>query len=127
MPTLASSGPRLRPKSMRTRSKTAAGGGKSAGVARTFFLKLNGLSIEMPYAILSAKGGFKVVNTATGKVHAAHTTREKAEAQVRLLRGVEHGMVPRGRPEMREEPRSRSPSDVAKRRRGRPKARPEDA
>ena len=49
----------------------------------------------MPYGILRANGDFKVVNTATGKVHAAHTTREKAEAQVRLLRGIEHGMVPR--------------------------------
>ena len=49
----------------------------------------------MPYAILHADGDFKVVNTASGKVHARHTTKEKAEAQVRLLRGVEHGMVPR--------------------------------
>lgn len=49
----------------------------------------------MPYAILPADGAFKVVNTATGEVHAKHTSRAKAEAQVRLLRGVEHGMKPR--------------------------------
>jgi len=49
----------------------------------------------MPYAILSdGRGGFRVVNTATGKEHAHHTTLAKAESQVRLLRGVEHGMVP---------------------------------
>ena len=49
----------------------------------------------MPYAILPVNGAFKVVNTATGQVHAEHTTRPKAEAQVRLLRGIEHGMKPR--------------------------------
>ena len=47
----------------------------------------------MPYAILPVKGGFKVVNTANGKVHAEHTTRAKAEAQVRLLRGIEAGSL----------------------------------
>ena len=51
----------------------------------------------MPYAILPANGGFKVVNTQTGQVHAKHTTRDKAEAQVRLLRGVEHGMKVRSK------------------------------
>ena len=49
----------------------------------------------MPYAILPADGGFKVVNTSSGKVHAEHATKENAEAQVRLLRGIEHGMTPR--------------------------------
>lgn len=51
----------------------------------------------MPYAVLPSGKDFRVVNTATGKVHAKHTTLEKAEAQVRLLRGVEHGMKVRGR------------------------------
>ena len=51
----------------------------------------------MPYAILPVKGGFKVVNTQSGKVHAEHTTKDKADAQVRLLRGVEHGMKVRGK------------------------------
>lgn len=30
-------------------------------------------------------------------VHAKHTTKSKAEAQARLLRGIEHGMVPKKR------------------------------
>lgn len=50
----------------------------------------------MPYAIRSAgEGRYKVVNTETGAVHSKATTKPKAEAQVRLLRGVEHGMRPR--------------------------------
>ena len=44
----------------------------------------------MPYAILPVKDGFKVVNTTSGKVHAKHTTHDKAEAQVRLLMAAEH-------------------------------------
>ena len=51
----------------------------------------------MPYAIRKVKDGYKVVNTATGKVHAKHTSRARADAQLRLLRGVEHGMKPRRR------------------------------
>ena len=50
----------------------------------------------MPYAIRSAGGGkYKVVNKETGNVHSKATTRANAEAQVRLLHGVEHGMKPR--------------------------------
>ena len=50
---------------------------------------------RMPYSILpTGDGQFKVVNTATGKVHAKHTTERRAEAQVRLLRGIERGMRP---------------------------------
>lgn len=52
----------------------------------------------MPHAVIKAGGGmFKVVNTSTGKVHAEKTTLAKAEAQLRLLRGVEHGMKVRGK------------------------------
>ena len=47
----------------------------------------------MPYAILAQSGCFKVTNTTTGKVHAECTTRAKAEAQVRLLRGIEAGTL----------------------------------
>ena len=39
----------------------------------------------MPYAIRKVKGGYSVVNTKTGVVHAKHTTKPKAEAQIRLL------------------------------------------
>ena len=46
----------------------------------------------MPYTIKPAgKGLFKVVNTATGKIHAKGTTKAKATRQVRLLMAEEHG------------------------------------
>lgn len=51
----------------------------------------------MPYKIRQRGGRYEVVNSATGRVHARHTTKRKAEAQVRLLRGIEHGLVPRRR------------------------------
>lgn len=51
----------------------------------------------MPYAIRKVVGGYAVVNTRTGKRHSKHTSKAKAEAQVRLLRGVEHGFKPTGR------------------------------
>jgi len=41
------------------------------------------------------KGKYKVRNTQTGVVHAKATSKANAEAQIRLLRGVEHGMEPR--------------------------------
>jgi hypothetical protein len=43
------------------------------------------------------KGKYRVRNKQTGKVHAKATSKANAEAQLRLLRGVEHGMVVRGR------------------------------
>lgn len=49
----------------------------------------------MPYKVNQVMGGFEVVNTQTGKVHAKHTTRVKAERQVRLLNAVKHGLKPR--------------------------------
>lgn len=42
----------------------------------------------MPYAVRKVKGGYKVVNTRTGKVHAKRTTKARAQRQVRLLRMV---------------------------------------
>ena len=51
----------------------------------------------MPYAIRPVGDGFEVVNAATGKVRAKHTTRAKAERQVRLLNAVEHGFRPTGK------------------------------
>lgn len=44
----------------------------------------------MPYRIQRTVGGFEVVNTETGEVHAKHTTEAKAKAQMRLLNAVEH-------------------------------------
>jgi len=43
------------------------------------------------------KGKYRVVNTQTGEVHAKATSQENAEAQIRLLRGVKHGMTVRGK------------------------------
>ena len=49
----------------------------------------------MPVKITSVgRGKFKV--TTPGGTKAKHTTKAKAEAQRRLLQGIEHGMVPRG-------------------------------
>jgi hypothetical protein len=51
----------------------------------------------MPYNKIHNKDGtYTVKNAETGKVHASHTTKEKAEAQMRLLHGVDHGMKPKG-------------------------------
>ena len=50
----------------------------------------------MPYAIRADSDKcYSVVNTETRKVHARCTTKAKAQAQMRLLLGIEHGMVPR--------------------------------
>lgn len=46
----------------------------------------------MPVKIRKVNG-FRV--STPGGVKAKHTTKKKAEAQARLLRGIEHGMVPR--------------------------------
>ncbi len=39
---------------------------------------------------------YKVVNKSTGRVHAKCTSRKRAESQLRLLRGIEHGWKPTG-------------------------------
>jgi len=58
----------------------------------------------MPYATRKVKGGrVKVVNKATGAVHAKATTPAKAQAQMNLLRGVEHGWEPTGKPTKKRE------------------------
>lgn len=46
----------------------------------------------MPYKMKNVDG-FQVKGPSG--VHAKKTTKAKAESQMRLLRGVEHGMVPR--------------------------------
>ena len=48
----------------------------------------------MPVKVRKVKAGYKV--THGGKTSAKATTKEKAEAQARLLRGVEHGWKPTG-------------------------------
>ena len=52
----------------------------------------------MPYHIESVNGAYRVKNVETGRVAAKHTTKAKAERQERLLRGVEHGFKPTGKP-----------------------------
>lgn len=47
----------------------------------------------MPYKIKKVRGGFRVSSPHGTK--AKRTSKKNAEAQVRLLRGVEHGMKPR--------------------------------
>lgn len=42
------------------------------------------------------KGGYQV--RTPNMVHAKHTTKAKAQAQMRLLQAVEHGFVPTGKP-----------------------------
>lgn len=44
----------------------------------------------MPYEVKPDGDGFAVVNTATGEKKAHHNTKEKADAQVRLLHAIEH-------------------------------------
>jgi len=39
----------------------------------------------MPFKILKEGSHYKVINSATGKVHAKHTTKAKAILQMRLL------------------------------------------
>lgn len=47
----------------------------------------------MPYSIrkIPNKNCYQVKNIETGKIHAKCTTREKAIAQEKLLRAIEHG------------------------------------
>lgn len=53
----------------------------------------------MPYLIRKKRlNCFEVINSLTGEVKSECTTRLKAEAQVRLLRGMKHGMIPRRNP-----------------------------
>jgi len=51
----------------------------------------------MPYKIRPSGNKWKVVNTETKKVKGTHATRAKAQRQVNLLRGVEHGWKPTGK------------------------------
>lgn len=45
----------------------------------------------MPYEMQKEGKCWRVLNTETGEEHAKCTTKKKAEAQLRLLRGVEKG------------------------------------
>lgn len=49
----------------------------------------------MPYEMIKHGTGWAVKNKENGKVHSKHTTRQMAMAQIRLLRGVDHGWKPK--------------------------------
>ncbi len=51
----------------------------------------------MPYSIQKSGRCYSVVNDDTKEVHAKCTSSKKAEAQLALLRGVEHGWKPTGK------------------------------
>lgn len=52
----------------------------------------------MPYEIRKKGTGFVVVNTATGKEHSKKgIPKKRAESQMRLLYGIEGGMIPKGK------------------------------
>lgn len=52
----------------------------------------------MPYSIIPKGRGYIVKNTETGKEHSKKPMpKARAEAQMRLLYGIERGMVPRGK------------------------------
>lgn len=52
---------------------------------------------EMPYKIVQHGRCWSVVNGLTGRIYSHCSTKAHAQAQLRLLRGVEHGMVVRKR------------------------------
>jgi hypothetical protein len=52
---------------------------------------------KMPYEMKKVDGKYKVVNKETGKVHAKATSKKKAQAQMRLLHGVDTGWKPTGK------------------------------
>lgn len=50
----------------------------------------------MPYMLEKFPTGYKVKNTVTGQYHSKKPIpKTRAEAQMRLLYGIESGMVPR--------------------------------
>lgn len=52
----------------------------------------------MPYAMKLQNGKWRVYNKNTGDTKGTHATKEKAQRQINLLRGVEHGWKPTGQP-----------------------------
>ena len=45
--------------------------------------------IDMPYDIIKVKGGFSLINTATGETKVKRSTKKKCIAQQRLLEGID--------------------------------------
>lgn len=52
----------------------------------------------MPYELRKEGTGYKVINKETGKEHSKKPIpKKRAEAQMKLLYGIESGMIPRGK------------------------------
>ena len=51
----------------------------------------------MPYALRKRKDKWVVVNEDTLQVKGTHDTETKAQLQLNLLRGIEHGWRPTGK------------------------------
>lgn len=52
----------------------------------------------MPYELLKRGTGYVVKNKETGKEHSKKPIpKARAEAQMRLLQAIDHGMKPRGK------------------------------
>lgn len=52
----------------------------------------------MPYEMVQRGTGYIVKNLKTGKEHSKKPIpKARAEAQMRLLQAIDHGMVPRGK------------------------------
>jgi len=52
----------------------------------------------MPYAIEKRGNKWVVFNKETGDVKGRHDSKPKAQSQINLLRAVEHGWQPTGKP-----------------------------
>jgi len=52
----------------------------------------------MPYSIQKRGEKYVVINTETKDVKGTHDSKIKAQRQINLLRGIEHGWEPSGRP-----------------------------
>lgn len=53
----------------------------------------------MPYALRKKGARYEVINTDTGEVKSRHTSKAKAEKQMKLLKGIEHDWTPTGEPD----------------------------
>jgi hypothetical protein len=53
----------------------------------------------MPYKVKRLGNRYQVINTETGEAESRPTTKAKAEKQLKLLRGIEHGWQPTGEPD----------------------------
>jgi hypothetical protein len=51
----------------------------------------------MPYIVrkIRNKNLYSVKNSETNKIHSYATTKSKAKNQIKLLRAIEHGFIPR--------------------------------